>query len=47
MPVQMQARMSNPALFVPGALPALIALVNLAFWFRRRWYGGKSVAPQA
>ena len=28
-------------------VPALIALVNLAFWFRRRWYGGKSVAPQA
>ncbi|RZL16812.1 MAG: ACR3 family arsenite efflux transporter [Hymenobacter sp.] len=27
-------------------VPALIALVNLAFWFRRRWYGGKSVVPQ-
>ena len=26
MHAQMQARMSNPALFVPGALPALIAL---------------------
>ena len=26
MHVHMQARMSNPALFVPGALPALIAL---------------------
>ena len=24
-------------------VPALIALVNLAFWFRRRWYDGKSV----
>jgi ACR3 family arsenite transporter len=23
-------------------VPALIALVNLAFWFRRRWYGGKT-----
>jgi ACR3 family arsenite transporter len=28
-------------------VPALIALVNLAFWFRRRWYGGKTVAPAA
>jgi len=25
-------------------VPALIALVNVAFWFRRRWYGGRSVA---
>jgi ACR3 family arsenite transporter len=28
-------------------VPALIALVNVAFWFRRRWYGGKSMATQA
>ena len=28
-------------------VPALIALVNVAFWFRRRWYGGKSVATAA
>ena len=27
-------------------VPALIALVNVAFWFRRRWYGGRSVARQ-
>ncbi|WP_317170871.1 ACR3 family arsenite efflux transporter [Hymenobacter lapidiphilus] len=25
-------------------VPALIALVNVAFWFRRRWYGGKTAA---
>ncbi|SMB83722.1 arsenical-resistance protein [Hymenobacter roseosalivarius DSM 11622] len=25
-------------------VPALIALVNVAFWFRRRWYAGRSVA---
>ncbi len=25
-------------------VPALIALVNAAFWFRRRWYAGKTVA---
>ena len=24
-------------------VPALIALVNVAFWFRRRWYGGEEV----
>ncbi|MBF9223332.1 ACR3 family arsenite efflux transporter (plasmid) [Hymenobacter aerilatus] len=28
-------------------VPALIALVNLAFWFRRRWYDGKTVASAA
>lgn len=28
-------------------VPALIALVNLASWFRRRWYGGKTTAPAA
>jgi len=26
-------------------VPALIALVNVAFWFRRRWYAGPSGAP--
>ena len=25
-------------------VPALIVLVNLAFWFRRRWYGGNGRA---
>jgi ACR3 family arsenite transporter len=28
-------------------VPALIALVNVAFWLRRRWYGGRSVAQPA
>jgi len=26
-------------------VPALIALVNVAFWFRRRWYGASSQQP--
>ncbi|WP_044512864.1 ACR3 family arsenite efflux transporter [Hymenobacter sp. DG25B] len=26
-------------------VPALIALVNVAFWLRRRWYGSASAAP--
>ncbi|GAA3996496.1 ACR3 family arsenite efflux transporter [Hymenobacter fastidiosus] len=28
-------------------VPALIALVNVAFWFRRRWYGGQPPIPPA
>ena len=28
-------------------VPALITLVNVAFYFRRRWYGAKRVAPTA
>jgi ACR3 family arsenite transporter len=28
-------------------VPALIALVNVAFWLRKRWYGGTVEAPAA
>ena len=28
-------------------VPALISLVNLAFWFQRRFYQGKPVAAPA